>query len=124
MELFRDALKPHQTLIIPHELLGYDKNEFWFNSAYEGELTSVHNHNEHAQVSGVIYLQVPINSGNLFFKKGHDNELEVEATKGKIVFFPSNLDHYVTENKSTEKRISLSFNCFKFPLSSSIIHQL
>ena len=65
-KLYPEIIKPHQTLMIPHELLGYDKNEFWFNAASHGETTSTHNHNEHALVSGVLYLQVPKNSGNIF----------------------------------------------------------
>ena len=124
LELFRDILKPHQTLVIPHELLGYEKNEFWFNAASKGESTGMHNHNEHAIVSGVFYLQVPENSANLFFKSGKDNELEVKVEPGNIVFFPSELDHYVPENKSNEMRISLSFNLYKFPISASIMHEL
>ena len=55
---YRARLKPHQTLAIPHELLGYEKNEFWFNSALPGESTAVHNHNGKAVISGVYYLQV------------------------------------------------------------------
>ena len=56
---YHHRLKPHQTLVIPHELLGYEKNEFWFNSALPGESTGSHNHNGKAIISGVYYLQVP-----------------------------------------------------------------
>lgn len=111
------SLVYEQSLIVPHELLGFEKNEFWFNSAETGESTSEHNHNKDALISGVLYLQVPGNSGNLFFKKGKSHELEVPAEKGKLVLFPSQLDHYVPENQSRSDRISLSFNCFNFPLS-------
>ena len=31
-------------------------------------------------------------------------------TEGRILIFPSNLDHEVKENKSDEDRISYSFN--------------
>ena len=27
LELFRDSIEPHQALVVPHELLGYEKNE-------------------------------------------------------------------------------------------------
>ena len=124
LELFQDMLKPHQSLVIPHELLGYEKNEFWFNAATNGESTGMHNHNENAIISGVIYLQIPENSANLFFKSGKNNELEIEVETGKVIFFPSELDHYVPENKSNEMRISLSFNLYKFPISASIMHEL
>ena len=106
-----------QSLIIPHELLGFNKNEFWFNSARAGESTRLHNHNSEAKISGVYYLQVPENSGNLFFRNSNNHELEIQAEKGKLVLFPARLNHYVPENQSRAKRISLSFNCYKFPLS-------
>jgi len=106
-----------QSLIIPHELLGFNKNECWFNSANTGESTRLHNHNSEAKISGVFYLQVPENSGNLFFQNDKNHALEIPAEKGKLVLFPAWLNHYVPENQSRAKRISLSFNCYKFPLS-------
>ena len=124
LEIFRDSLKPHQTLIIPHELLGYEKNEFWFNAAFRGESTGIHNHIKEAVLSGIFYLQVPVNSANLFFKCGKNKKLEVTAKTGKLIFFPSELDHYVPENQSSEMRISLAFNCYKFPLLASAMHGL
>ena len=105
-----------QSFIVPHELLGFNKNEFWFNSAKKGESTRLHNHNTSAIISGVFYLQVPMKSGNLFFKNGNSYELEITPETGKLVLFPSQLDHYVPDNKNKEKRISISFNFYKFPL--------
>ena len=104
-------------MVIPHELLGYEKNEFWFNSALPGESTGVHNHNGKAIISGVYYLQVPEKSGNIIFIHENKEKLEVPAKPGKLIFFPSELDHYVKENKGSGKRISLSFNCYLFPLT-------
>ena len=123
LELYQDILNPHQTLVIPHELLGYEKNEFWFNAATIGESTGIHNHNEHAIISGVFYLQAPKNSANLFFKSGKNNEFEMKVERGKIIFFPSELNHYVPENKSNKTRISLSFNLYKFPLAASFMNE-
>ena len=114
---YHHRLKPHQTLVIPHELLGYEKNEFWFNSALPGESTGVHNHNGKAIISGVYYLQIPDKSGNVIFTQENKEQLEVPAKPGKLIFFPSELDHYVQENEGTEKRISMSFNCYLFPLT-------
>ena len=120
IELYQNTLKPHQTLIIPHELLGYKKNEYWFNSTTKGQKTAIHNHNEKAIISGVYYLQVPHNSGNLFFKNEFKEEIEIESKKGEIIFFPSMLDHYVSESLTNENRLSLSFNCYTFPLVASV----
>jgi len=103
-------------LVIPHELLGYEKNEFWFNSALPGESTAVHNHNGKAIISGVYYLQVPEKSGNVIFIHENKEELEIPAKSGKLLFFPPELDHCVQENMGSETRISLSFNCYLFPL--------
>ena len=115
IEVFSEIIKPHQTLMIPHSLLGYDKNEFWFNAARQGESTDTHNHINKSVVSGVFYLKAPENSANLFFKEDK-HEMEVKAETSKLVLFPAELDHYVPENKSEEERISIAFNLYKFPL--------
>ena len=120
LEIFRESLEPHQTLVIPHALLGYEKNEFWFNSASAGQSTGMHNHNEGAIISGVFYLKVPDGSANLFFKCGKDKDLEMQSKTGKMFLFPSKLDHYVPENKSSDTRISLAFNCYIFPISATL----
>lgn len=120
LKCYNKLLKPHQTLIIPHELLGYEKNEFWFNLSHHGESTRLHNHNQKAIISGVFYLKAPKKSGNIIFKDRKNNELEINVEKGKIILFPSELDHYVPKNKSQDNRISFSFNCYKFPLLASI----
>jgi len=116
IKTFHAKLAPHQTLIIPHELLGYEKNEFWFNAALPGESTRAHNHNGKAIMSGVYYLQVPENCGNIVFLKGKKEKLEIPAEPRKLLFFPPELDHFVKENRGYKTRISLSFNCYLFPL--------
>ena len=116
IEEFHTKLAPHQTLVIPHELLGYKKNEFWFNASLPGESTGAHNHNGKAFISGVYYLQVPKKSGNVIFIHENKEELEIPAKPGKLIFFPAGLDHYVKGNKGSGKRISMSFNCYLFPL--------
>ncbi len=106
----------NKKLIIPHELLGFNHNEFWFNVAKPGDSTGVHNHKDKSTLSGVFYLQVPEKSGHLFFKNGKSNKLEFQVKTGQMVLFPSSLNHYVSENRSRTERISLAFNCFTFPL--------
>ncbi|MDP6936908.1 MAG: putative 2OG-Fe(II) oxygenase [Candidatus Marinimicrobia bacterium] len=118
IEIYRRELKPHETLVIPHDLLGYEKNEFWFNAAQPGESTGVHNHNGKAFLSGVFYLQVPKGSGNIHFKLEDRKEFAIEAEEGKLILFPAEFDHYVPENCSNEVRISLAFNLYKLPLVS------
>ena len=108
-----------QKLIIPHELYGFEKNEFWFNIAKPGESTELHNHKAKSSISGVFYLKVPENSGNIIFTSGKKHKLEIQAKPANIILFPSLLNHYVPKNHSYLDRISLSFNCFRFPLEKS-----
>lgn len=115
LEKYREVLKPHETLMIPHDLLGYEKNEFWFNAANPGESTGVHNHNGKAFLSGVYYLQIPDNCGNIHFITADGKEHEIEAEEGKLILFPAELDHHVPLNCSNEVRISLAFNLYKLP---------
>ena len=110
-----------ESFIIPHELFGFSFNEYWFNIANPGESTGVHNHKKKSKVSGVFYLQIPKNSGNLNFKSERSEIFELKPKTGKLVLFPSKLNHFVTKNKSDEQRISLAFNCFTYPFKDDIV---
>ena len=107
-------------LIIPHELLGFEKNEFWFNIASKNQSTRMHNHINNAVISGVFYLKVPKDGANIIFNIENKKSLEIESTTNKLILFPSELDHCVPKNKSEEDRISLAFNCYKCPLRTSL----
>lgn len=84
-----------------------------------------------AIVSGVVYLQVPENSGDILFHnplearrctqaffqrvRGQENDynfnhVKVPSIKGEMLIFESWLQHTVQENKSKENRISVGFN--------------
>jgi uncharacterized protein (TIGR02466 family) len=93
---------------------------------------SVHNH-PNSILSGVYYLQVPDNSGNLFFVDPRPasqmlvppiSELNLWTSPkvvykphvGTMIFFPSWLLHGVEMNLSEEVRISLSFNIGMSPI--------
>ena len=49
--------------------LGLPMDEFWFNIAGPGESTGWHDHKERSELSGVYYLHVPDNSGDIHFRK-------------------------------------------------------
>ena len=119
LKIYKNKIKPHQTLIIPHEMLGYEKNEYWFNSSTRGQSTRIHNHINNAFVSGVFYLKVPDNSPNIFFKR-ENKSIEIEVNKGKLILFQSDLDHYVPINKSNDTRLSLAFNLYLFPITATL----
>ena len=102
--------------IVPSQFLAYPNNEYWFNMARPGESTGVHNHKDESTVSGVYYLQVPPDSSDLYFRTVDAVEFSVKSVVGRMILFPSHLDHYVPENRSTEPRISLAFNCYSSQL--------
>jgi len=67
----------------------------------------------------VFYLKVPENSGNLIFRVKKNQKwlyLNEEPDEGKMVLFPSNLEHAAEVNSSNEVRISIAFNLYKLPL--------
>ena len=58
-----------KSLVIPHKQLGFPYNEFWFNISNPGDNTGWHDHKKNAKISGVFYISVPKNSGNIMFRK-------------------------------------------------------
>jgi len=105
-----------------------DITQSWFNYNRKGNTHHIHNH-RNSIISGIMYLQGT--SGTTVFKRPNDLsfvnlfdfdiQLENEYNNrefymlpqvGKLILFPSMLEHYVTENKNNETRITLSFNTF------------
>jgi len=92
-----------------------------------GARNTVHTHPLNF-LSGVYYLKVPKNSGNLVFieprpqaevldpPKNQDlsvhfaHSVQWEAKENNLIFFPSWLQHEVQQNNSNQDRIILSFN--------------
>jgi uncharacterized protein (TIGR02466 family) len=101
----------------------------WLNINRTGEWHHPHIHTN-SVISGVLYINVKDGvdtttftrkPGLLFSNLVYFPEKETEynrfyekipVTKGKLIFFPSNVEHYVDFNKDTHNRISLSFNVF------------
>lgn len=119
---------------ILHDSLGYKKtlNEslqnLWININPRGGANRPHMHGD-SHVSGVYYVKVPENCGNLVFPHPatnfhyhHKDDINEGWTKknssmcyhtpqdGKIIFFPSWAQHYVESNSSDDERISIAFN--------------
>lgn len=92
---------------------------FWFNRAEPGESTGLHDHQHHANLSGVFYLSCELNSGNLYFHKEGEVDLEIMPRAGKLVLFEPWMPHGVRENRSHTSRLSLAFNLFPFPLPAT-----
>ena len=131
-KLFRSACSKgkailEKSLMIPYKELGLSMDEFWFNIAAPGESTGWHDHKERSELSGVYYLHVPDNSGEIHFRKKDDDktfEWEIKSQTGKLILFDSNIEHSVPENKSKENRFSIAFNLFSLPLKISSVNSV
>jgi hypothetical protein len=83
---------------------------FWFNYMPPGHVTTLHTHDDIEELlSGVIYVTVPEQSGNLVLKT-QDQEIELEPVQGNYVFFDPSTPHAVNENQSQDSRISIGMN--------------
>lgn len=89
----------------------------WGNINYKKDSNGSHTHE--GILSGVFYLQVPENGGNLVFcnpaVRAHNHVLRngdypIIPSNLSCILFPSWLEHYVTPNMSEMPRMSLSFN--------------
>ena len=77
----------------------------WFNVNGKGAYHNWHSHGG-ASVVGVLYIQVPKDSGDIEFKDG----TSITPYPGLLLVFSAGLEHRVLANQSSEKRISLAFN--------------
>ncbi len=83
---------------------------YWFNAMGPGQRTLPHTHDDHDEVlSGVYYVEVPPESGNLVVEDGHCRTT-VSPRAGMFVFFAPDLLHEVTENRSGAPRLSIGMN--------------
>ena len=102
----------------------------WVNINSPGAYNVRHSHPE-SNLSGVLWVKCPKDSGKIKFfnSKNFETYTEInsyikefkernlihevywfEPREGRMIIFPSYLEHQVTENKSSEDRISISFN--------------
>lgn len=99
--------------------------EYWSQVHKKYQSSNLHNHvdtNNLAQspvLSGVYYVQIPKNAGKLVFEYNvnqyQTKRYWVEPKVGKYLLFPAYLNHFVTENKDDELRVSIAFN-FKYDI--------
>jgi len=89
---------------------GHMKAGFWFNLMQPGQVTQEHTHDDDDEcLSGVYYIDAPVGSGDLLVKTP-DDEIRISPQAGQFVFFPPNIPHQVTENKSECERLSVGMN--------------
>jgi len=101
-------------------------SNYWINLADQNDFQESHHHMDSQTLtnifSGVLYIDVPKNSGNLFLSNPNSfidlfppNETsppsyKITPKQKQIILFPSWLKHGVETNKSNNSRISLSWN--------------
>lgn len=123
-----------QKFEILHKHYGYKKDlmqiidNMWININPPGGTNQAHTHSDNI-LSGVFFVKVPKNSGQLVFPHPaanfnyHFHWKTIESynennssfckhipQENKIVLFPSYALHYVEPNLSNEDRISIAFN--------------
>jgi len=83
---------------------------FWLNEMEPGHVTLAHRHDEDDELlSGVYYIHVAENSGDLMLEQGGVTT-RISPQAGMLVLFPPDVLHHVTENLSTETRLSIGMN--------------
>ena len=114
----------------PMSNMTYMKVEGWTNINKPGDYNKLHDHPV-SELSGVLWIKTPKESGDIrfvhpeIFSRFKEIDCYTEEFKelncsymtynfypkeGTMLIFPSVLQHEVTENKSSEDRISYSFN--------------
>ena len=102
----------------------------WININKPGDYNINHVHPTN-HLSGVLWIKTPKNCGDIIFDSPYEFQAyqEIESysnefkdsfnidhnyyfnpTEGRMIVFPAHLSHHVQENKSSEDRISVSFN--------------
>ena len=83
---------------------------FWFNDMGPGHVTLAHRHDEDDELaSGVYYVDVPEDSGELVLTQ-HAVTARIVPRAGRFVFFPPDVLHEVTVNRSSGSRLSIGMN--------------
>ena len=102
----------------------------WININGNGDFNLTHSHPT-SNLSGVLWIKCPDNCGNIEFvspyhycafqevesyiddfRNINNNHLAYwfPPVEGRMIFFPSHLQHLVNPNESQEDRVSVSFN--------------
>ncbi len=83
---------------------------FWFNEMGPGHRTLPHSHDEDDElVSGVYYIRVPDDSGQLILRQGAA-VTRVTPQEGMLVLFAPHVVHEVSANRSDGTRLSIGMN--------------
>lgn len=105
-QLINEAIAQAETILQTKNL----QAACWFNHMPPDAVTLPHSHDDYDErLSAVYYVYTPKNSGDLIIHdKGGNVRIHPEA--GMLVFFPPDIVHEVTQNKSHEERLSIGIN--------------
>ena len=99
-------------------------NTSWYTHSKPCQSAPFHNHSN-CMFSGVFYVKVPENSGDIEFDSHSGNtfqprssepnifnsrSIKIKPSKGKLLFFDSNIYHEIKRNESDQVRVSIAFN--------------
>ena len=99
----------------------YKITNSWLTETLTGQYAHVHTHGT-SDISGTYYFKTNGQDGRIFFNpptrilgtspvfEPLDEHVAVDPEVGKIVLFPSSLEHGVETNTTDNVRVSLSFN--------------
>lgn len=110
-ELIETAVKSAEAILQTRGL----RAGYWFNYMPPGTTTTLHTHDDDDELlSGVYYIHVPANSGDLIIhskkQEAAPEKIVINAEAGKFVFFKPNAPHEVGKNLSSEHRLSIGMN--------------
>jgi uncharacterized protein (TIGR02466 family) len=121
----------HNILDIRHSVSFYFQNS-WMMKHRPGDWGQNHIH-ENSLISGVLYLRVPPNSGDLILHRNrivsnfinpyinlparrpniyNADNFVCRLADRKLVLFPANMNHSIGKNESGEDRYCIAFNVF------------
>jgi uncharacterized protein (TIGR02466 family) len=104
-----------------HQVDSIDIKQSWCNISNRNSFQHFHVHGD-MDLSGVYYHQTTSHDGDIVFRNPSlvnrfhkltynlHNSVNYKPEVGKILLFPSFLEHAVFHNNSDDKRISISFN--------------
>ena len=102
----------------------FEVDRMWCNVNTRDDFNMIHSHGQF-QFSGAYYVKAPKDSGQIVFRDPRPaaitNEFvtsqfnggevyRIEPEVGKLLIFPSYLDHMVMPSKSDDDRVSISWN--------------
>ena len=106
--------------------------DIWINISPPGSYQESHKHTNYKTkvlFSGVFYIDVQENSGELILispienqifnmlpSKYHNTRYNIQPINGSLISFPAWMDHLVLQNKSHNNRISVSWNIEAIPI--------